>query len=151
MSQILFNSKIENKDFTSEILGFKEFEKCAANRTALGTISKENGATITRMGMSGKMETVEANAGDKVYKGDIIKTPPNGSVVIALPDKTVVSADQNSAIDIAKFEVAARQDAGDNSEVKRGTLSAASGAPAKASPEPVSFASPGAMAIGVRG
>lgn len=103
------------------------------------------------MGMSGKMETVEANAGDKVYKGDIIKTPSDGSVAIGLPDKTVVSAGPNSSIDIAKFDVTANQTMGENNEIKRGSISAISGAIAKASPEPVSFASPGMTLSGVRG
>ena len=131
-------------------VNLKEFEKCAAGRQPLGIIAKENGATITRMGMAGKIETVEANAGDKVFKGDIIKTPSNGFVSISLPDKTTVSGGPNSTIDIEKFDVSGRPSM-DGNEIKRGSISASSGAIAKASPEPVSFASPGMTLSGVRG
>lgn len=85
-------------------VNLRDFEKVAADRVPLGVIAKEQGATITRMGMDGKVQTVEANAGDKLYKGDIVKTPADGSAVIALPDKSQLTVGANSKVDMSQYD-----------------------------------------------
>ncbi len=126
-------------------VNLRQFEQAAADRSPVGTISKENGATITRMGMDGKVQTIDANAGDKVYKDDIIKTPPNGSVNIALPDKSVITAGGNGKIDMKDWDISS-----DIPDAKTGSLSVISGKIAKPSPDATPFVTPAAI-LGVRG
>jgi|GEM_PF-6105295 len=125
------------------------FCKAAEVVRPVGIISKEVGmTTITRMGFDGKPFTFEANAGDKVYRNDMIKTAPDGSVAITMNDKTIISGGASNTIDLQKFEV---PDAASGTDgIKRGSLSMMSGKIAPATDHPVSFQSPGA-AGGVRG
>ncbi len=67
-------------------VNLRAFEAAAADRVPMGIIAKENGLTITRMGMDGKQQTFEGNAGDKIYKGDVLKTPEGGSFSATLAD-----------------------------------------------------------------
>lgn len=127
-------------------VNLKDFEKAAADRVPLGVIAKEQGATITRMGMDGKIQTMEANAGDKLYKGDIVKTPADGSAVITLADKSQLTAGANSKVDISQYE-------GISDEATprgRGTLSAISGKLTQPSEGAVQFHVPTPI-LGVRG
>ena len=87
-------------------VNLREFEKCAADRVILGVITKENGATITRIGMDGKMQTVEANAGDKFYKGDVVQTSDKAGLQIQLPDQSVLNVKAGSKVDMGQWDIA---------------------------------------------
>ncbi|MBP9867647.1 MAG: hypothetical protein KBC88_01820 [Alphaproteobacteria bacterium] len=79
------------------------FNEVAPDRVPMGTIRQEVGATITRVGMDGKSQTIDANTGDKVYKGDTLKTSDGGSFLVDLVDKTILTGGPNSAVEMSRF------------------------------------------------
>lgn len=79
------------------------FNEVAPDRVPMGTIRQEVGATITRVGMDGKSQTIDANTGDKVYKGDTLKTSDGGSFLVDLVDKTILTGGPNSAVEMSEI------------------------------------------------
>jgi hypothetical protein len=96
-------------------------------------------------------KVVSAADGQKIFKGDTIKTGPSGSLGIIFADDTLLSLGPNSEVVIDEFVFAPAQ--GNMSIVTRmikGTASYLSGIIAKLSPQSVKFETPTAT-LGIRG
>jgi hypothetical protein len=94
---------------------------------------------------------VPAAGGQKIFKGDIVKTGPDGSLGIIFEDDTLLSLGPNSEVVINEYIFAPAQ--GNMSIVIRmikGTAAYLSGIIAKLSPQSVKFETPTAT-LGVRG
>ena len=112
-----------------------------------GVVKKTKGSVVVERGG----QKVSAAVGTRIFASDRIVTGADGTVGISLRDNTLLSAGPNSTIDLNKFSFNPGTHAGAiDASVKRGTLSVISGKIAKATPEAVSFSSPG-MTLGVRG
>lgn len=96
-------------------------------------------------------QKLPAPVGTQIFAQDTVLTGADGAVGITLRDNTILSAGPNSQVDLRRFSFNSTTHAGAiDANVRRGTLSVASGKIAKASPTSVSFSAPG-MTLGVRG
>ncbi len=96
-------------------------------------------------------KVVPASGGQKIFKGDTIKTGPDGSLGIIFEDDTLLSLGPNSEVVIDEYVFAPAQ--GNMSIVTRmikGTATYLSGIIAKLSPQSVKFETPTAT-LGIRG
>jgi len=96
-------------------------------------------------------ETLPVTAGMALKSADQVKTGADGAVGITLRDNTVLSAGANSTLSLDKFSFDNKTQKGElEATLKRGSLSAISGAIAKSSPNAVQFKT-STMTLGVRG
>ncbi len=117
----------------------------AADRAGMVKVAKGQ-VTIER---DGKIQA--AAVGSPVEVADRIRTGPDGSVGVTLLDDTLLSAGPNSLFVIEKFAFDNKtQDGRMSVQVRKGTLSVASGRIAKQTPESVDFHTPTSV-LGVRG
>jgi hypothetical protein len=96
-------------------------------------------------------KAVPATGGQRVFKGDVVRTGPDGSLGIVFEDDTLLSLGPNSEVVIDEYVFAPAQ--GNMSiatRMMKGTASYLSGIIAKLSPQSVKFETPTAT-LGIRG
>ena len=113
----------------------------------VGSVKTMKGAaSIIRLNV-----TVTANIGERVFKGDVLRTGRDGSLGVAFKDDSLLSLGPNSEIVIDEFLFApAEGKLSIVTRMLRGTAAYLSGMVGKLSPESVRFETPVAS-VGIRG
>lgn len=122
------------------------FQPALASEPA-GTVKTSKGQVqVERSG-----QRLPAKVGDPVLVSDRVVTGADSAVGITLRDNTMLTAGQNSTLELNRFAFDSTTHAGAlEASVKRGSLAVISGKLAKASPDTVRYSTP-SMTLGVRG
>lgn len=113
----------------------------------IGTVKTLTGSAEIRRGA----QSVRAEIGSAVKRGDVVRTAAASTVGITLRDNTILSAGANSELALDKFRFDAVTQKGEmETTLKKGTLSGISGAVVKNSPDAVKFKT-STVTLGVRG
>lgn len=113
----------------------------------IGTVKTLSGSAEIRRGA----QTVRAEVGSAVKRGDVVRTASASTVGITLRDNTLLSAGANSELSLDKFRFDAVTQKGEmETTLKKGSLSGISGAVVKNSPDAVKFKTT-TVTLGVRG
>lgn len=128
-------------------LGLLLCQPALAEAAGIGTIKTISGEVQVKRGTA----TLTPIPGFELQEQDVVQTGAGSAVGIVMRDKTVLSAGASSVLRLDKFSFDNKTQTGAmQTTLKKGRLSAISGAIVKHSPEAVQFKT-STMTLGVRG